>query len=237
MNTYQLDYYVYAYLREDGSPYYIGKGRKYRAWHHSKNDAISPPKDKSRIAFIERNLSDIGALALERRMISWYGRIDLGTGTLRNKTDGGDGVSGRKVSQETIAKAIATKRKTGGIYHCARKESRKKAVATRLQNNNGKFGAHTPDSIARMLATRKANFTPRKPRVVINGSVGWIVTNPTGIQYTTFNLKSFCREHNINSGLLSYNLGKMILENKFSPLKNPISLNTVGWMAEKFNHS
>lgn len=237
MNTYQLDYYVYAYLREDGSPYYIGKGKKYRAWCHSKNDTISPPTDKSRIIFIERNLSDIGALALERRMISWYGRIDLGTGILRNKTDGGDGVSGRKVSQETIAKAIATKRKTGGIYHCAREESRKKAVATRLLNNHGKFGAHTPDSIARMLATRKANLTPRKPRVVINGSIRWIITDPTGIQHTTFNLKSFCREHNLNSDILSYNLGKVILENKFNPLKNPISLNTIGWMAEKFNHS
>jgi hypothetical protein len=167
MNTYQLDYYVYAYLRENGSPYYIGKGKKYRAWHHGKNDVVSPPKDKSRIIFIERNLSDIGALALERRMILWYGRLDLGTGILRNKTDGGDGVSGRKVSQETIA----TKRKTGGIYHCAREESRKKAVATRLQNNHEKYGAHTPDSIAKMLATRKSNLTPRKPKVVINGSV------------------------------------------------------------------
>ena len=49
MNTYQLDYYVYAYLREDGSPSYIGKGKKYRAWHHGKNDVVSPPKDKSRI--------------------------------------------------------------------------------------------------------------------------------------------------------------------------------------------
>ena len=87
-------YYVYAYPRKDGSPYYIGKGKALRAWKHCTNDTIQPPVDHSRIVILESNLSEVGAFALERRMIGWYGRIDTNTGILRNKTEGGEGASG-----------------------------------------------------------------------------------------------------------------------------------------------
>lgn len=88
-------YYVYAYIRDKdsdtakaGSPYYIGMGTFRRAF--DKKHRVEIPASKSNIIIISKNLTNFGARVLERKLIRWYGRKDLGTGILHNKSDGGE---------------------------------------------------------------------------------------------------------------------------------------------------
>jgi hypothetical protein len=110
-----LGFYVYAYIRKsDLTPYYIGKGKGPRAWYGQHS--VSIPKDHTKIIILESGLTDLGACAIERRMVRWWGRKDGNSGILHNRTDGGDGCAGviRTESQKEYLRKIVTGRKNPG---------------------------------------------------------------------------------------------------------------------------
>ena len=88
-----LIYYIYAYIRDSGTPYYIGRGKKSRAYsrHIRSNNIDIKPKDKSKIIFLEKNLTKEESINLEKYYIAKYGRKEFG-GILINIKEGGDDV-------------------------------------------------------------------------------------------------------------------------------------------------
>lgn len=86
-------YYIYMYLREDGTPYYVGKGKNRRAYE--KHDFVPVPMNKDRILFIEENLNEHTAYERERQYITQLGRVINSTGILLNRSPGRSGGSTR----------------------------------------------------------------------------------------------------------------------------------------------
>jgi len=89
------EYYVYFFLRQDGTPYYIGKGKGNRAYSFGRK-RIKRPKSNDRITIQMKYLTEQQAFIAEKYYIAKYGRKDNGTGILHNRTDGGEGASGAK---------------------------------------------------------------------------------------------------------------------------------------------
>lgn len=79
-------FYTYLWLREDGTPYYVGKGSGNRAiaWHKRLGNA---PEGRV-VLYVAKDEAD--AFETEVALIWYYGRKDLDTGCLRNLTDGGE---------------------------------------------------------------------------------------------------------------------------------------------------
>ena len=209
-------FYVYAYLRSKDSehgkrltPYYIGKGQGNRAFS-TKGRRAPTPKDKNYIAFIQEGLTEPEAFALEIYSIALYGRIDIGTGILRNMTDGGEGGSG--ISEETRKRRGAAR---AGKLHS--KESRQKMS---LARKGQKFSEETRQKISQGLTGRVCTESTRKKISLANKGrklsedrkraisaqqrKRWYeFRSPCGQYYITNHLVEFCKQHNLNRGHLS----------------------------------
>jgi hypothetical protein len=111
-------FYVYQLRRADQKfPFYIGKGKGSRAHQHTKETNLR--RDKSfkasiiksakaagvevLVEYLAVGLSEKRAFDTEESLIAAYGRRDQGTGCLANLTDGREGTSGFKNTEDSRA--------------------------------------------------------------------------------------------------------------------------------------
>lgn len=97
-------FYVYIYRDVGEIPIYVGKGKDRRAWAHLSRHDKHPFVHKLRKMIREGynpqpeiligDVDEEFALFVEEELIRKFGRVDLGTGTLLNLTDGGEGACG-----------------------------------------------------------------------------------------------------------------------------------------------
>jgi hypothetical protein len=152
-------FYTYAYLREDKTPYYIGKGTRDRIY--SKNRRIKPPKDKSRIIFLKQNLTEEEAFKHEIYMIAMFGRKDLGTGILHNMTDGGDGVSGRIITEE-YRKKISASMTSEQRSQRSKKGHANMTSEQRSERSKKGQASRTPERRSEIARIANASLTPEQ---------------------------------------------------------------------------
>lgn len=99
-------YYTYAYLRENGTPWYVGKGTRRRAWDMHGNAERGTewrPPSNDRILILKWDLTDATARAHEKYMIGVLGNAFADGGLLRrNFTEGGEGIAGFKFDPNTV---------------------------------------------------------------------------------------------------------------------------------------
>lgn len=223
-------YYVYAYIRSKdskiapaGTLYYIGKGKGRRAFvKHS----VGVPKDKTKIIFLQENLSEEKAFELEQKIIAEYGRIDLGNGILRNQTDGGNGgfnVIYSSERKDAASKSSWMKTEKGRKWILENtpfknKETIVKAHKTRKERGTNIFSTNNPmkcrEKALKIASSRKGtnHFLVKNRRYFYSNNIDWIeikietnlgeALKKLNFPYSTFNLMLKYPTHKVKCGPL-----------------------------------
>ncbi len=150
-----MTYYTYAYLREDGTPYYIGKGKGQRAYRPYRRK-VPMPLDPSRILILKDGLTEEEAFKHERYMIHVLGLKSKGDGLLRNFTEGGEGPSGLVHSDETRRKmSLAATGKPKSRAHreniAAARRGKPRSEETKQKLREANLGKKaSPETIAKL---------------------------------------------------------------------------------------
>lgn len=166
----RLGPYVYVYAdTASGELLYVGKGDKYRAWRHASSPYINPELS-SRILKSRATLhiflceSHADANRKERMLIFTIGRRDLGTGTLLNRTAGGQGSRGRK----NFRHDAETKRRISEKLKGRRfTEEHRKAISESTKGRTPPTAEHFAKMLkARQTPEARARNSERTKRIV-----------------------------------------------------------------------
>ena len=218
-------FYVYAYLRSKDSdqglkysPYYIGKGCGKRAFE-KYGRTVPAPIDNSYIAFVEEGLTEVEAFSLETYCIQAYGRIDMGNGILRNRTDGGEGSSGAVVSEETRRKLSDMRRgenhylwgqrgELSPLWGKPRSEETKRRMSEARQGEKHPLWGkkHSEETKKKMSETRTGKIFSEEARrnmKIAQTRYLYELIDPDGEVYITDNLSDFSKQYGLNNGQLN----------------------------------
>ena len=136
-------YYTYAWLRENMTPYYVGKGIGSRAYRpHRRGDNYMSPPPKDRVLFLKKNLTEFDAYKHENYIITILGLKSEG-GILINMSYGGEGSSGRKVTEYCIQRSREAN--TGKTFTEEYRKKVSQQVSQRRWWNNGEIDKHTKE--------------------------------------------------------------------------------------------
>lgn len=218
-------FYVYMFLRSKDSvngkkysPYYVGKGCGKRAFE-KYGRTVPAPSDNSYIAFVEEGLTESEAFSLETYCIQTYGRVDLGNGILRNRTDGGEGTSGAVVSEETRRKLSESRSgekhylwgkrgELSPLWGKSRSEETKRKMSEARQGEKHPLWGkkHSEETKRKMSETRTGKIFSEEARrnmKIAQTRYLYELIDPDGEVYITDNLSDFSKQYGLNNGQLN----------------------------------
>ena len=176
---------LYLHTTLDGKIFYVGIGRIKRAYSKSNRNIYWSNivnKHNYIVNILVENISWERACELEKLMISFYGRRDLGLGCLVNMTDGGEGAYGKKLSKET--KEMMSKIHTGKKLSTEHKKNMSQSHKGRIYSKGFK---HTEETKKKMSQSRK-------------GRIGCM----KGLKHTEETKKKMSESHKGNTALLGH---------------------------------
>jgi hypothetical protein len=148
-----MKYYVYSHSTNDGTVFYIGKGKDKRAWSKAgRSDAWKiAAQGGFSVQILTEGLSESDALLAERSF------IDLHRSTICNKTSGGQGISGYRHTEDAKKRIAAnnSRAQTGK----KRSEAHRAAIS-----KGGKGRAKSQGMVERLKASKNTPEAKDKAR-------------------------------------------------------------------------